>query len=109
MQLTIVFYRFELNQFYVLLVNDKCHVEKAWSFVFARQIVEKLRQHDFLIEYDTRKTTFVDKRFYNRWLLPWCDIGVSLVRNWDAEKLLRNHVDLNLLRDIDWLDLIIVR
>ena len=109
MQLTIVFYRFELNQFYVLLVNDKRHVEKAWSFVFARQIVEKLRQHDILIEYDTRKTTFVDKWFYNRWLLPWCDIGVSLVRHWDALKLLRNHDDLNLLRDLDWIDIIIVR
>ena len=61
MELTIVFYRFDLKQFYVLFVNDKRYVEEAWSFVFARQIVEKLRQHDFLIEYDTGKTTFVDE------------------------------------------------
>jgi len=61
MKLTVVFYRFELNQFYVLFVNDKRYVEEAWSFVFARQIVKKLRQHDFLIEYDTGKSAAVDE------------------------------------------------
>ena len=60
-QLTIGNIQLEFSLFDVLFVNDKCHVEKAWTFVFARQIVESLRQHDFLIEYDTRKTTAVDK------------------------------------------------
>lgn len=60
-QLTIGNIQLEFSLFDVLFVNDKCHVEEAWTFVFARQIVENLRQHDFLTEYNTGKTTVVDE------------------------------------------------